>query len=141
MDLRRRGLLVIAKMALQDGVVAVEERHTLEDMSGGLSADELDAIIDEARDLSLDELLSGIDKYEDRFVIALRAYHMAHSDRSFDIEEELNFDLLVARFGITAEDKQLIERVQGAMSGQAPVTPEPRLMTLHRGSSFFEGER
>lgn len=140
MDLRRKGLLLIAKMALQDGVVAPEELQTLEDMSGGFTSQELEAIIEEAKSRTLDELLSGIDKYEDRFVIALRAFHMAHSDRSYDIEEELNFELLITRFGISAEDRGLIERVQGGMSGESPVAPEPRLLALHRGSSFFSGE-
>jgi hypothetical protein len=65
---------------------------------------------------------------------------MAHSDRSYDIEEEMNFELLLSRFGISADDRALIERVQGGMSGQAPVAPEPRLMDLHRGSSFFSGD-
>ena len=140
MDLRRRGLLLIAKMALQDGVVAAEERRALEDMSGGMSGAEIDAMIDEARRRSLDDLLGAVEKYEDRFVIALRVYHMAHSDRRYDIAEEMNFDLLATRFGITEADKALIARVQGAMDGDAPAVPEPRLMTLHRGSSFFDGD-
>lgn len=140
MDLRRKGLLVIAKMALQDGVVAPEERQALEDMSFGVTVDELDGVIEEAKSRTLDELLNGIEKYEDRFIIALRAYHMAHSDRSYDIEEELNFELLVDRFLISTDDRALIKRVQGGMSGQTPVVPEPRLLELHRGSSFFGGE-
>lgn len=138
MDLKRQGLLIITKMALQDGAVSLEERQTLADMGGGLTESDVEELIDEARSSPIDVLLSGIDTYEDRFVIALRAYHMAHSDAHLDIVEEMNFELLADRFEITPEDRALIERIQWNVSGDGPVSLEPRLLELHRGSSFSQ---
>lgn len=141
MDPRRRCLLVLAKMALQDGVVGEEERQTLEDMAPGLGSGEIDDLVVEAEVADFEGLIAGIEKYEDRFLIALRAYHMAHSDRSFDLVEEASYERLVEVFGITDEDRQLIERVEGAMQGEAGASaPEPRLLELHRGSSFWSGD-
>lgn len=140
MDARRRCLLVLAKMALRDGVVCLAERETLEDMSGGLGADEIDDVIVEALTTSFEALLAGVDGYEDRFLIALRAYHMAQSDQHYDLEEAASFDRIVEAFGITDEDRQLIGRVEASMQAGVPAS-EPRLLELHRGSSFFGGER
>lgn len=139
MDPRRQGLLVITKMALQDGVVAAEELETLGDMGGGLTDGEVAELIREARERPLNSLLEGIERYADRFVIALRAFHMAHSDNSFDLEEELGFELLVERFGISSEDCELIKAVYSGMTGDSPVVDSARLLELHRDSSFHGG--
>jgi hypothetical protein len=140
MDPRRRCLLVLAKMALQDGVVREEERQTLEDMAEGLGSAEIDDIVVEAEVADFEDLLGGIEKYEDRFLIALRAYHMANTDAVFDLVEEASFARLVEVFGITDEDRQLIERVGAGTPADGAAAPEPRLMELHRGSSFFDGD-
>lgn len=135
MDPKTQCLLVLAKMALQDDNFSIEERHTLEDMSGA-TGPELDGIIEEAKKAHFQELITGIKSYEDRFLIALRAYIMAHSDRHYDFAEEVHFEHLIQEFGITEEDKKLIERVEKAQRGVIPAQPEPRLMELHKGSSF-----
>ena len=128
---------MIARMALQDNQIAPEEVETLENMAGGLTQAELEDLIAEAKRLTLNELLTDIESYEDRFVIAMRAYHMANSDHRLEIEEEMAFDLLVDRFGITPEDRDLIVRVQERMAEGSGFVSEPRLLELHRRSSYF----
>ena len=130
-------LLVLAKMALQDGVLDPSELAFLKAMSNAIPEGDLEALIDEAHQHDLDELSETVETYADRFVIALRAYAIALADEHYDIEEEAFFGRLVHALGISVDDRALIETAVAALESDEPEAPPPRLVELFSESTFL----
>ncbi len=136
MSSKESALTIMAKMALSDGEIAPEERAMLRDM---VDADaSVDQLLEKAKTQTLDEMIGQIDKYADRFFIALRAYAMAMADQVFDAREEALYKTLVDKLEITEDDRALIERSEKAASDNQ--NPEPRVMELYEQSSFKAAE-
>ncbi|MEM9188354.1 MAG: hypothetical protein AAGF12_04225 [Myxococcota bacterium] len=134
MGARKATLLVMAKMALSDGVVAEEERSFLEPL---LQGDEtVDKLLAEAKDKKLEELVGTIENYADRFFIALRAASMASIDADLDAREEALYEKLVAVLEIPQDDQAVIKRSVAALDAIEAPPPEPRVEQLYRESSF-----
>ncbi len=130
-------LRVIAKMALSDGKISPEERELLEELTATLAGEnEIDTLIADVATQSLEELTASVEKYEDRFFIALRAYSMAHVDNHFDAEEEKLYERLIDSFEITTQDRQLIRRCEALSRAPNPQPPEGRVAELFERSSF-----
>ncbi len=130
---QRAAILVMAKMALVDGTFSNIEKTYLAAMAGTTSLDDLLA---EARDVPLEDLCRQVDRYEDRFFIALRAYSMAYIDQHFEVEERQAFARLVEMLGIAEEDRRLIEATHAAAESEQPEEPPARLRELYEASSF-----
>lgn len=141
MDTRVPSLAVLAKMALMDGVVEPAERAFLEEV---VSTSNVDTTVDQLFDLAatqtLEELIEKVDKYEDRFFIALRAYLVAHSDQHYDVEEEAFFNNLVEVLGINDDDRAHIEQAEKNLQLEEPPEPDPHILELYYNSSFFIAE-
>jgi tellurite resistance protein len=134
MAARTATLLAMAKMALVDGEVSDAERRLLEPL---LTAGEsLDVLLEAAKQRSLPELVQSIDRYADRFFIALRAASMAAIDERLDAREEALFAELVALLEIEPADRALIERSVAALSAVDPPPLDPRIEQLYQQSSF-----
>ena len=130
---QRAAVLVMAKMALVDGTFSKTEKVFLAAIAGTTSLDDLMA---EARDASLEQLCRQVERYEDRFFIALRAYSMAHIDQHFDVKEQEAFARLVELLGLTDDDRRLIEVTRAAAESEKAEEPAPRLRELYEASSF-----
>jgi hypothetical protein len=138
MGARRTTLVIMAKMALSDGVVTEDERNYLSSL---LHDDEtVEALLYDARSGSLRELLDTVDRYADRFFIAFRAAKMARADRALDVREEALYEDIVSSLEITDADQQLIEESVDLLSSALPIAPAPRLKELFRESSFMSEE-
>lgn len=137
MSARKAALLVMAKMALSDGTVAEEERDFMRPLLE--AGDDLDALLDEAKGKTVAQLIEPVDKYADRFFIALRAASMAAIDDHLDAREEALYERLVAALEISDKDRKVIQRTVAALSeiGVQPV--ESRIEELYHQSSFAEG--
>lgn len=137
LELRMSAVRVLAKMALSDGIITSEERTLMEEILQELQVDiSADVLFEEVKSRSINELIDQVDKYEDRFFIALRAYAMAHIDFDFDPEERKFFNNLVGMLEILPEDLTLIEATE--QNEGAGFTPEfnTRLRALYENSSF-----
>lgn len=134
MGARRATLLVMAKMALSDGQVVQEERDFLEPMLE--PGETLEALLSEASKSTLEQLVAPVERYADRFFIALRAYAMSTIDDDLDAREEAAFERLVSALGIKPDDRTLIERSVGASDSDEPEALDPRLEELYQASTF-----
>lgn len=95
-------------------------------------------IVDQARTRDLEDLCQGVDLYEDRFFIALRAYTMAYADLELDQAEEALFDRLIQLFQIQPKDLRLIRETELMMRSFRPKPLDPRVENLYQKSSFFQ---
>jgi hypothetical protein len=102
-----------------------------------LTAEEsLDALLEDARRQSLAELVRDIDRYADRFFLALRAASMAAIDQKLDAREDALYAELVELLEIQPADRALIERSVRALDAAEPVSLDPRIEALYQQSSF-----
>ena len=134
MGARKATLLVMAKMALSDGEVAQEERGFLQEMLQ--PGETVDALLAEAKGRSMKELVAPIDRYADRFFVALRAYAMSTIDMELVAREEAAFERLVTELAIKPSDCELIKRVVAEAESEEPEAPDPRVEELFQASSF-----
>jgi len=132
--------IILAKMALKDGVLDDNEQDFLQEMCDVLVKEPLEDVLEKARTEPLDGLLVHVESYPDRFFISMRAYMMAHADEHFDIQEEHFFDELITKLEITAEDLALIKRTGERLQLEDPGDPEPRLLELYNQSSFYRDD-
>lgn len=134
MNAQRTTALVMAKMALSDGVIADEERAFLTPMLA--EGETVDDLLEEAKGKSVQSLVGDIDNYADRFFIALRAASMAHVDAHLDAREEALLQELVTVLEVTEGDQALIQAHVSALESIEPVPTDPRLQQLYGQSSF-----
>ena len=134
MSARKTALLVMAKMALADGHVASQEKDLLRPLLD--DPDSLDELFREAETAPLDGLLTQVDRYADRFFIALRAASMAQIDGHLAASEQAFYDSLLEQLKLRAEDVKLIETSLEQMDSLEPVEPDPRIGELFEQSSF-----
>lgn len=141
MTSQESALLIIAKLALADGRIDEAEREfltlLLEQSPSELRIDDL---LKAAPKAELAELVGKVEKYEDRFFIALRAYLMAHVDWEYDRQEESLYGSLVKLLAIEAEDLELIKQTEIDLRSPEPKEPAPRVQELYERSSFFRPE-
>lgn len=95
-------------------------------------------LIEQARGVDLETLCQGVDQYEDRFFIAMRAYTMAYADDEFDKAEEEFFNRLIKIFKILPKDLRLIRETELMMRSAKPKPLDPRVEDLYTRSSFFQ---
>jgi uncharacterized tellurite resistance protein B-like protein len=136
-------LLILSKMALSDDQVQQQESQLLQDMLDLLFWDMDEKpnpteLIEQARGEDLETLCQGVDQYEDRFFIAMRAYTMAFADNEFDIAEEELFNRLIKIFQILPKDLRLIRETELMMRSAKPKPLDPRVEDLYKRSSFFQ---
>lgn len=129
----------MAKMAQVDGHIHRRERDFLLEMLPQPARDEeLQELLDSVETADLSALVQHVQRYEDRFLIAYRAFTMAHVDKHYDKAERRTFDRLIQLLEILPEDRRLIE------STQQPETavrgPNQRLSELFSKSSFAPTE-
>ena len=124
----------MAKMALADGTIADEERAFLQPFLG--EGDTVDGLLDEAKDKDVPALASGLNVYADKFFVALRAASMAHIDDELHAAEEKLYQELCAAFGITDDDKAIIDQSVQDLAAVEPQPLHPRLEQLYQESSF-----
>lgn len=134
MSAQRAISLVMAKMALADGTLAVQEREFLAPMLGGMEG--LDEALNIARKTPLKDLVAPIDNYADRFFIALRAASMAHIDSDFDTSEEALYRELLELLSLEKTDLALIDQSVKELFEIEPKEPDPRILELFSQSSF-----
>ena len=125
-------LLILAKTALCDGHVAASEKDFLEEMSQLLNGKAADEILAKARTTTLTEIVPHLDRYADRFFVALRAHMLAHVDDNFDVREEEFFARLVEQLELSDDDLTVIRQIADEQLDQPP----ERIMSLYRESSF-----
>lgn len=124
----------MAKMALVDGEVSSEERAMLAPLLG--DGESLEGLLEEARDLKLSDLVAKLDRYADRFFVALRAASMAAVDEHLDAREEALYAELVEALGILPADRAIIEESVAALDALEPPPMHPRVAQLFQASSF-----
>lgn len=96
----------------------------------------VDALVAEASTVALSQILARVDRYADRFFIALRAASMAAIDDHLDAREEALYAELVATLEITPEDRALIEEAVAGLEALEPPPMHPRVEQLFLSSSF-----
>ena len=139
---RDAALLLMAKMAAVDGAIADEERESLAEMSQACGVDRaVDATLAAAAEASVEDLCARLDRYEDRFFVALRAYMLARSDTDFSSDERALYRDLVDRLGISELDQALIRRVESAARAITPRPVPRRVEELYARSSFAPQDR
>lgn len=131
---KESALLVMAKMALADDHLAAEEIAWLQPLID--EGQSLESILQKARDSTLEELLAGVDRYADRFFIALQAATMAQVDRRLEEAETAFYESLLARLKLRPEDVQLIRISIEQLDETEPMEPDPRIGELFELSSF-----
>lgn len=132
---RLAALRVMAKMAQVDGHIHRRERDFLMEMlPQDAREEELQELLDSVETADLAGLTQHVDRYEDRFLIAYRAFTMAHVDKHYDKAERRTFDRLIQLLEILPEDRRLIESTQQPEAAVA--TPNERLRELFSKSSF-----
>lgn len=131
---RKAALLAMAKMALVDGHVSDDERAMLAPLLK--PGDSVDALIEEASHADLASIVAEVDKYADRFFVALRAASMAMVDEHLDAREEALYKQLAAALAISAEDQSLIDESVANLNALEPPPLHPRIELLYRSSSF-----
>ena len=134
-------LLVLAKLALADGKIDVSEESFLTVMMDESdNYNDIDALIREANSKTLVDMVGQLEKYEDKFFVALRAYLMANVDLHYDATEEAMFNKLIGLLGITDEDRELIRATEAGLKEEEPQPPAARITELYQASSFFKSE-
>jgi len=134
MAARKAALLAMAKMALVDGNVSELERGMLAPL---LTPDEsIDDLLEEARGVELLAVVAELDRYADRFFVALRSASMAHVDAQLDAREVALYDELVGALDISADDMLLIDEAVRGLSALEPPPIHPRIAQLFQQSSF-----
>ncbi len=96
----------------------------------------VDELVSEAGTRSLADIVSRLDRYADRFFVALRAATIARIDAQLDAREEALYAQLVELLSISASDRALIERSVEALDDIEPAPPDPRIAELFKVSSF-----
>jgi uncharacterized membrane protein YebE (DUF533 family) len=134
MGARKAALLTMTKMALVDGSISEEERAMLAPLLG--AGETVDALVGEASQTPVSELVTKLDRYADRFFVALRAASMAAVDARLDAREEALYAELVGALGITPADRAIIEQAVAALDAVDPPPPHPRIAQLFQASSF-----
>ncbi len=134
MDARRAVALVMAKMALSDGTITPEERSFLSPMVG--EGEVLETLLTEARDVSVVDLAQRVERYADRFFVALRAATMAAIDDEIDAQEMRLYEELLEALAIRAEDQAVIQQSVQNLGALEPADPDPRIRELYEQSSF-----
>lgn len=124
----------MAKMALVDGTVSDDERAMLTPLL--TRGETVEALIEEASGLKLADLVSRLDRYADRFFVALRAATMAKVDAHLDAREEALYAELVEALEILPADRDLIEQSVSALDAIDPPPMHPRIAQLFQSSSF-----
>lgn len=123
-------------MAQADGEVAAAERDLLVSIAGDLSSAE--AALDAVRGETLDGLALRVERYADRFFIAMRARSCALVDGRLDPSEALAFERLVEGFQLLPDDVAKIEQVAAAAIRGEDCPPDERVRALFTASSFSE---
>jgi hypothetical protein len=138
---RTAALTLMAKMALADGSVKPNERDLLGEMlcAPGVFND-ITLLLEDAHQHELAALSRQLKRYEDRFLVALRAYVVAHADGALVAEEHRMYRELVALLDLTGEDVQLIARAEQHLREEQPHSDSQRIMQIYRSSSFAELE-
>lgn len=134
MGARRAALLALSKMAMADGRVTDEERQLLVSMLG--PDESVDALLSEAQSQALSDIVARLDRYADRFFVALRAATIARIDARLDAREAALYSQLVELLAINESDRALIERSVEALDDVEPAPPDPRIIELYQVSSF-----
>lgn len=134
MSAKKTALLVMAKMALADGHLAGQEKDLLRPLLDDPEA--LDELLQEAQIVPLEGLLTRVDRYADRFFIALRAASMAQIDGHLAESEQAFYDNLLEHLKLREEDVKLIETSLQQLESIDPVEPDPRIGELFEQSSF-----
>jgi hypothetical protein len=124
----------MAKMALVDGNVSDVERKMLAPLL--TTSESVDELLEEAKTVALPALVAQLDRYADRFFVALRSASMAHVDAHLDTREATMYDELVAKLEILPEDKLLIDESVAGLSLVEPPPLHPRIAQLFQQSSF-----
>jgi hypothetical protein len=102
-----------------------------------LTPDEsIDALLAEARDVELLSIVAQLDRYADRFFVALRSASMAHVDAHLDAREAALYDELVGALDITDDDMLLIDEAVRGLNELEPPPIHPRIAQLFQQSSF-----
>lgn len=134
-------LLVLAKLALADGKIDVSEESFLTVMMDeSESYHDIDELIRDANSKTLVDMVGKLEKYEDKFFVALRAYLMANVDLHYDATEEEMFNRLIGLLGITDDDRELIRATEASIKEEDPQAPSERIQALYKASSFFKAE-
>jgi hypothetical protein len=131
---RKAALLAMAKMALVDGNVSDLERNMLAPLL--TSSESVDDLLEQAKTVELPALVAELDRYADRFFVALRSASMAHVDAHLDAREASLYEELVAKLDILPEDKLLIDESVAGLSQIDPPPLHPRIAQLFQQSSF-----
>jgi hypothetical protein len=124
----------MAKMALVDGNVSDLERNMLAPLL--TTSESVDALLEEAKTVELSALVAELDRYADRFFVALRSASMAHVDAHLDAREAALYDELIAKLDISPDDKLLIDESVAGLSLVEPPPLHPRIAQLFQQSSF-----
>jgi uncharacterized membrane protein YebE (DUF533 family) len=134
-------LLVLAKLALADGKIDCSEEGFLADMiTDSETYTDIQKLLEEASNKSLAEMVNRLEKYEDKFFVAMRAYLMAHVDLHLDLREEAMLNELVTLLEISDADQQLIKETEKNLKKDDPAQPSERIQLLYQASSFFQAE-
>jgi hypothetical protein len=134
MAARKAALLAMAKMALVDGNVSDLERAMLAPLL--TNTESVDELLEEAKTVELSALVAQLDRYADRFFVALRSASMAHVDAHLDAREAALYDELIASLDLSPEDKLLIDESVAGLSQVEPPPIHPRIAQLFQQSSF-----
>ncbi len=134
MSTKRTALLVMARMALADGNVGQQERELILPLLD--SPDQLEGLLEEAQAAPLPQLLAQVDRYADRFFIAMRAASMAHIDGQFSGGEQFFYADLLDQLQLRPEDVTLIQTSIRQLDELEPVEPDARIGELFQQSSF-----
>ncbi len=134
MAARKAALLCMAKMALVDGTVSDLERNMLAPLL--TTTESVDALLEEAKTVELSALVAELDRYADRFFVALRSASMAHVDAHLDAREAALYDELITKLDILPDDKLLIAESVAGLSLVEPPPLHPRIAQLFQQSSF-----
>lgn len=130
---RRATVAIMARLALVDGNVSDEEFDLL---SEWVPKEDLPELFRSVADKPITDLVRGIESYQDRFFIALRAYIIAHEDLDFDESEKAFYQELIDIMQISDDDQLLIKNTALGRG-----EPDPRLETLYMDSSFYKEEK
>lgn len=141
MDIHMVNALILAKMALMDGVIDDREKTMLNEVCAELpSRPDVDELIENARRTPIDSLLSGIKSYEDQLLIAMRAFSMANVDADFHPDEQSLYEQIAQTFDISSTDRELIEEV-GLLALEHSMSHFPkRMIDIYAQSSFWDDE-
>jgi len=132
----RASLLLMAKIALSDGVLVEKEREFLIPL---LAQDEtIESLLEEAQRNSYKELAAPVESYPDRFIVALRTATMAAVDRSFHEQEIHDLKELMDLLDISHSDWQVIQQSLDTMHIHQSVITDPRVEELYKKSSFAD---